>query len=160
SALGAEQRFALLRDAAAAGFSFVDVDWTLALDFGPLPHGVKCHRIVSRHVPDGTPEDLDAPLEELRAVLGEGDVAKLVTRARSCEDGLRMLAFVRRQKALVGFCSGAEGSFTRVLAPVFGSPFTYAAPAAFPGEPAPEPSAPGQIRVNDLRAVLPPSGVT
>lgn len=152
-----DERLALLRDAAKAGFGFVDVDWRDALDLGTLSG--KCHKIVSRHVTDGTPDDLAALADEVKGQMGEGDIAKLVTHARSCEDGLRMLAFLRTQKGLVGFCSGEAGTFTRVLAPIFGSPFTYAAAAEIPGQPAPEPTAPGQLRVNDLLALLPPGGV-
>ncbi|TAJ02735.1 MAG: type I 3-dehydroquinate dehydratase [Planctomycetota bacterium] len=152
-----EQRLALLRDAAQAGFGFVDVDWRDALDLGALAG--KCHKIVSRHVTDGTPEDLAELADEIKGQMGEGDIAKLVTHARTCEDGLRMLAFLRTQKGLVGFCSGEAGSFTRVLATIFGSPFTYAAAAQIPGQPLPELTAPGQIRVNDLLALLPPGGV-
>jgi shikimate dehydrogenase len=155
----AEQREALLCDAALAGFSFIDVDWRSALALGPPPPGTKCHRIVSRHERAGG-EPLTALAEDMRAVMGEGDVQKLVVEARSCEDGLEMLAFLRSQKAVVGFSSGAAGSFTRVLAPIFGSPFTYAAPASVPGWPAPEATAAGQLRVNDLRAALPPSGAS
>jgi 3-dehydroquinate dehydratase/shikimate dehydrogenase len=154
---GRDERLALLRDAAKAGFGFVDVDWRDALDLGTLAG--KCHKIVSRHATDGTPEDLAALADEVRGQMGEGDIAKLVTHARSCEDGMRMLAFLRTQKGLVGFCSGEAGTFTRVLAPIFGSPFTYAAAAEIPGQPTPEPTAPGQLRVNDLLALYPPSGV-
>jgi shikimate dehydrogenase/3-dehydroquinate dehydratase type I len=153
----AHERFELLRSAAQAGFGFVDIDFLHALDLGPLPG--KCHKIVSRHVTDSTPENLAELADEIRGQMGEGDIAKLVTHARSCEDGLRMLSFLRTQKGLVGFCSGEAGSFTRVLAPIFGSPFTYAAPAEIPGQPAPERTAPGQLRVNDLLALYPPSGV-
>src|SRR5690606_3039195 len=75
------------------------------------------------------------------------------------EDGLRMLRFLRTTRGVVGFCMGAAGSFTRVLAPIFGSPFTYAAPARMPGEPEPEPTAPGQIPADELHALMPPGGV-
>jgi hypothetical protein len=61
---------------------------------------------------------------------------------------------------LIAFSSGEAGSFTRVLCPIFGSAFTYAAPAAIPGEPAPEATAPGQIRVNDLRGQMPAGGLS
>src|SRR4029079_17559074 len=78
-----------------------------------------------------------------------------------CADGLRMLRFVReRGGGLIGFCSGEAGGYTRVLAPVFGAPFPHTAPAARPGMPEPETTAPGQIRVNDLRAQLPPTGLS
>jgi 3-dehydroquinate dehydratase/shikimate dehydrogenase len=153
-----DERLELLRNAARAGASFVDVDWRLALELGDVRGEGRCHRIVSRHETEGTPEDLPGITEEVRAVLGEGDLVKVVTHARTAEDGLAMLAHLRREKGLIGFCSGQAGSFTRVLAPLFGSPFTYAAPAEIPGLPSGPPTAPGQLAVDDLRAQWPPGG--
>jgi len=156
-----DERLDLLRTAARSGAAFVDVDWRLSLDLGEVRGEGKCHRIVSRHEPEGTPEDLHGLLEEVERVLYEGDLVKLVAHAHRCTDGLRMLRFVReRGGGMIGFSSGEAGSFTRVLAPIFGSPFTYAAPAALPGLPEPPLTAPGQIRVNDLRALLPPTGLS
>ena len=155
-----DELFQLYHDAAESGVRFVDIDYTLSLELGEVE--APCHRIVSRHVLDGTPEDLDAYLEEIQEVLYEGDVTKLVTHAHRCEDGLRLLDWLRSTKGIVSFCSGEAGSFTRVLAPIFGSPFTYCAPADIPDESgtSPEATAPGQLRVNDLHAVLPPGGVS
>lgn len=153
-----DERLDLLHAAARAGARFVDVDARHSLDLGEVAG--KCHRIVSHHDVEGTPADLGALHEELRAVLYEGDVTKLVTHARSVQDGLRMLNHLRSAGGLVGFCSGAAGSFTRVLAPIFGSPFTYCAPADLPGLGGGEPSAPGQMRVNDLLALMPPGGLS
>jgi 3-dehydroquinate dehydratase/shikimate dehydrogenase len=155
------ERLELLRTAARAGAAFVDVDARLSLELGDVRGEGKCHRIVSLHETEGTPDDLAGVLEEIERVLHEGDLVKLVTHARSCTDGLRMLRFVReRGGGLIGFCSGEAGRFTRVLAPIFGSPFTYAAPVAMPGMPEPPLTAPGQLRVNDLRAMLPPGGLS
>ena len=53
-----EERLEILQRAARAGARFVDVDWTLSLDLGEVPP--PCHRIVSRHDTEGTPEDLAA----------------------------------------------------------------------------------------------------
>jgi 3-dehydroquinate dehydratase/shikimate dehydrogenase len=154
-------RLDLMRTAARSGAAFVDVDWRLSLALGEVRGDGKCHRIVSRHEPEGTPEDLRGLLEDVERVLYEGDLVKLVAHAHRCADGLRMLRFVReRGGGMIGFSSGEAGSFTRVLAPIFGSPFTYAAPAALPGIPEPPLTAPGQIRVNDLRALLPPTGLS
>ncbi|MAB80008.1 MAG: hypothetical protein CMJ89_11710 [Planctomycetes bacterium] len=155
-----DELFQLYHDAAQAGARFVDIDYRLSLELGEVE--APCHRIVSRHVLEGTPEDLDACHEEIQEVLYEGDVTKLVTHADSCEDGLRLLAWLRGTKGIVSFCSGAAGSFTRVLAPIFGSPFTYCAPADIPDEGGAvvERTAPGQLRVNDLLAILPPGGVS
>jgi 3-dehydroquinate dehydratase/shikimate dehydrogenase len=149
-----EQRLELLQVAARAGAAFVDIDWRLSLELGEV-YG-KCHRIVSRHELAGTPEDLAALHEEQRAVLYEGDITKLVTHAERQEDGLRVLRHLRAcGGGLIAFCSGVAGSFTRALAPIFGSPFTYAAPARAAGGRA---SAPGQLRVDELMALAPPGG--
>jgi 3-dehydroquinate dehydratase/shikimate dehydrogenase len=156
-----DERLAILRTAARSGATFVDVDWRLSLELGEVRGDGKCHRIVSRHEVEHTPDDLAAMHEEVRDVLYEGDLVKLVGHANRCEDGLRMLAYLRAAGGgLIGFCSGPKGSFTRALAPIFGSPFTYAAPAVIPNEPPPERTAPGQLRVNDLRALFPPGGVS
>jgi len=151
-----DARLELLHDAAKAGARFADVPWHESLALGELPN--KCHRIVSRHDLEGVPEDLSAFHEDVAAVLYEGDVTKLVTTARTTEDGLRMLRYVRSTRGVVGFCMGEKGAFTRVLAPIFGSPFTYAAPAVMPGEPTPERTAPGQLRADELHALMPPGG--
>lgn len=153
-----DERIQLLADAAEAGANFVDVDWTLSLDLGAFEN--KCHRIVSRHDVEGTPEDLPSFLEEVRDVLHEGDIIKLATAARNTSDGLRMMKFLRETGGgLIAFCSGEAGRFTRLLCPIFGSPFTYAAPAIIPGEDAPPATAPGQYRAGELRALQPPSGL-
>lgn len=154
-----EERLTLLRDAAKAGARFVDIDWRLSLELGEVEP--PCHRIVSRHELEGTPENLAELDEQIREVLYEGDAVKFVTHARCTEDGLRMLRYLRRARGgTIAFCSGAAGSFTRVLAPIFGSPFTYAAPAIMPGGKGLPPSAPGQLRVGDLLAMLPPGGLS
>jgi len=158
SALDPGELCDLLHDAAEAGARFVDVDWELALELGEVK--APCHRIVSRHLLDATPDDLEAVHEEVKAVLGEGDVTKIVTHAASCEDGLRLLRWLATTKGVVAFCSGAAGSFTRLLAPIFGSPFTYCASADLSGESTGEPTAPGQWRVNDFLAALPPGGIS
>jgi 3-dehydroquinate dehydratase / shikimate dehydrogenase len=154
-----DERCQILVDAALAGARFVDVDWTLSLELGEVEP--PCHRIVSRHELEGTPDDLAAFDEEVRAQLYEGDVVKLVTHARNTEDGLRMLNWLRAARGgLIAFCSGPAGSFTRLLAPIFGSPFTYAAPADLPGMEGLEPTAPGQLRLGELLGCMPPGGLS
>lgn len=154
-----DERCEILASAARAGARFVDIDWTLSLELGEVE--APCHRIVSRHELEGTPEDLEAIDEEVRAVLYEGDAVKLVTHARCTEDGLRVLAHLRQARGgLIAFASGRAGSFTRLLAPIFGSPFTYAAPANLPGQEGLEPTAPGQLRLDELIGQMPPGGLS
>ncbi len=153
-----DEQLDALRSAARAGAAFVDVDWESSLDLGELGT-LKCHRIVSRHDREGAPEDLGEFEDEVRNAMYEGDLIKLVTHARCAEDALALLRHLRQARGgLIAFSSGEAGSFSRVLCRIFGSPFTYAAPAIVPGEPVAPLTAPGQMRVNDLRAVLPPGG--
>ncbi len=149
---GPDERLELLHAAARAGALFVDIDREWSLELGDV-HGT-CHRIVSHHEKGGTPEDLRPLWEAQRDVLYEGDVIKLVTHANTTADGLRVLRFLREESGLIAFASGEAGSFTRLLAPVFGSPFTYCAPK----EPSPL-TAPGQLRVDDFHASVPPGGL-
>jgi 3-dehydroquinate dehydratase/shikimate dehydrogenase len=83
-------------------------------------------------------------------VLGvRADVYKLVTTARKPSDNVRVLAAARglpRQK-LVVLAMGDLGFPTRVLSPVFGGCFTYAAPMATEG------TASGQASARVLRSV-------
>ncbi len=149
-------RIRALHDAADAGAAWIDVPWTLARQLGPVR--APARRCVSRHVLDGTPRDLAALVAETESVLLPGDRLKIVTHAACAEDGVRvLLAVAERARAgapIVGFASGAAGAFTRVLAPVFGSLATYAAPARGTGAP----TAPGQVPVDELRASWPARG--
>lgn len=162
-------RLALLERAARAGAAYVDVDWRLAEM--PLALPAECRRIVSRHDTRATPGDLAAAFAELARVLRPGDLPKFVTHARSGEDGVRVLEFARTLAGpAIVFASGEAGRFTRVLAPIFGSFATYAAPVQLAtladGEAGASaardggPTAPGQMGVDELRAALPRRGPT
>lgn len=149
----APERFELLRAAARSGATFVDIDARFAAEFGVAPAGAR--RIVSHHEKEGTPDDVAALFARVDASARPEDLVKIVTHARSAEDGLRVLAALRASaRERVGFCSGERGSFTRALAPLAGSRFTYAAPKAELAN-STRSSAPGQLRVDELRSMLP-----
>ncbi len=81
----------------------------------------------------------------------EPDVAKIVTFVRAWEDNFRLLALLARAKKLkqitVAFGMGPKGKISRILAPLMGSPWTYA--SADQGRT----SAPGQMTVEDMRTI-------
>ncbi|MEM1657704.1 MAG: type I 3-dehydroquinate dehydratase [Candidatus Jordarchaeales archaeon] len=75
-----------------------------------------------------------------------GDIAKVVTMARSVSDNLQVLRLVSLYpQRVVSFCMGELGVLSRVLCTFFGSPFTYASLDA--------PLAPGQLDVGTMRKV-------
>ncbi|MHA1608345.1 MAG: type I 3-dehydroquinate dehydratase [Candidatus Freyarchaeota archaeon] len=75
------------------------------------------------------------------------DVAKIVTLARRITDNLLLLklASTKRRGRTVSFCMGRLGAVSRILCPLFGSPFTYAS--------LDDPVAPGQISVDVMRRI-------
>ncbi len=101
-----------------------------------------------------------APIEELRSVLSHqikagADVCKLVTTARGPEDNLTVLRLVAEgwTVPVVCFAMGATGVVSRVLSPLAGADFTYAAAAAG------KVSAAGQLTAAELRQVYGTIGV-
>jgi len=151
----AQQRRDVLERAARAGAAFVDVDWRQAAGLAPLPG--KTQRVVSRHERE-VAGDVRALERELRAAARPGDRCKLVVEARSGTQALEVLALLADSPGdLIAFAAGAQGSFSRILAPILGSPWTYAAPDPLPGE-ALAPSAPGQLSVAQMRAAWPLAG--
>lgn len=80
------------------------------------------------------------------------DIPKVVTMARRFEDNLIALNLISwgasRGIPIVSFCMGETGRVSRVMAPLFGAPFTYG--CMDKGKEA----APGQIPVRDIRKVL------
>jgi 3-dehydroquinate dehydratase type I len=152
------ERVDLLKQAVALGADYVDVEWSTdgALR-GELIQAVRNHSgrvrlIVSCHDLERTPpvRELD---KRLRGCFESGaDIAKIVTLARSPEDNLRMLRLLagarKKGQAVIAFCMGDQGRPSRALAPLFGSPMSYAALAEG------EASAPGQWTVQEMRTLM------
>ncbi len=97
--------------------------------------------IASKHYFDHTPDNLPKLVASLKK--NYVDHVKLATYANSTLDALRMLHCVE-QTGCIGLCMGPLGTPTRLLAPLVGAPFTYAAPKAG------EESAPGQLTVEEM----------
>jgi len=153
-----DHRVALLREAAALGADYVDIEARTApsLRAGLLDsiarHGHAAEVILSCHLPAGTPGARSLRVL-LKGLMDEGaPVVKLVTFANRAEDNLRVLGLLpyarKRGQRLIAFCMGDQGRASRVLAPLLGSFLTYASL----GEG--EESAPGQLPVATLRRML------
>jgi 3-dehydroquinate dehydratase-1 len=101
--------------------------------------------IISYHNFQETP-----PRDELfkiaKMATTEGDLAKLAVMPQKMQDTLTVLELVSRCKNTIAISMGQLGSFTRVVAPLFGSPITY---ASLEGE-----IAPGQLEISTTREML------
>ncbi len=100
--------------------------------------------IVSYHNYEATPP-MDVVLGRVMRV--QGDTYKVVTTARKPSDNMRVLAAAKAlpRHKLVVLAMGELGFPTRVLSPVFGGVFTYAAPMSASG------TAAGQVSARSLR---------
>jgi 3-dehydroquinate dehydratase type I len=145
------QRWQTLIKAAKSGFQYVDLDLTnlkLKEQIVDLQEsGAKT--IVSFHKHDGA-----FTTQEMQRILGEemgsgADVCKIIGTAKQVQDNLTALNFVSENAGktrLVCFCMGDQGRISRLLSPVFGAFFTFAAL-----EEGSE-TAPGQISIKEMRS--------
>jgi 3-dehydroquinate dehydratase / shikimate dehydrogenase len=141
-----EQQFAILDEAVRYGAAAIDVEIEtaeMAPDRLRQFHG-KAQVIVSYHNFEATP-----PMESVlnRMLRVPADAYKIVTTARKPSDNVRVLAAAKslpRQRMVV-LAMGELGFPTRVLSPVFGGIFSYAAPLYAEG------TAAGQVSAKYLR---------
>lgn len=146
----AEHRFLLL-NAAKSGFRYVDVD----LDTPNLKEllaelrasSAKC--IVSFHNHKGTLSLTDLHGVLKREIAEGADICKIVTTATRIEDNLGLLQFVSEASAnarVVCFAMGELGKTSRLLSPMFGGFFTFAALETVGT------TAPGQMTLREMKA--------
>jgi len=130
------------------GAAIVDVE----LDAPGLPNLLRRGKsrglwLFSYHNMERTPplEELEAIVERMRAA--GADIGKVVTAARSFDDNITVLRLLRAFPGfdLVAFAMGETGRLSRVLAPLAGACFTFAAAAAG------RESAPGQVTAAEMR---------
>ncbi len=145
-------RVSLLRSLCSEGFEYVDIEHDvknlLDLVTEVRDQGVKV--ILSFHDFQATPK-----LRKLQKIAKKldsyhPDIIKVVTYARYVEDNLTCLRVVSipvYRERLICFAAGVLGKPSRVLAPLFGAPFTYA--SLEKGKEA----APGQLTLEELREV-------
>ncbi len=58
-----------------------------------------------------------------------GDIAKIACKVNSERDNARLLGLLDSGRDVIVIGMGEKGRITRIVAPLLGSPFTYAAPA-------------------------------
>ncbi len=75
-----------------------------------------------------------------------GDIAKFAVMPRNIQDTLTVLEVLSRVNNTIGISMGDLGKYTRVVAPLFGSPLTFASVDVE--------SAPGQLDINTTKNIL------
>lgn len=140
-----DERLDVLRQAAALGAEWIDVEWDAARKLLPLPAGSRA--IVSRHRFQPTRE-LEPLFADVRGVPG-ADLRKVAVSAGGAEDALRLLALAAQEpQPTLAVAMGDAGLVSRLAGGIYGAPWLYA--AASPGRP----GAPGQLPVEALAGLL------
>lgn len=141
-----ESRLSILESIASQNPAFIDIEYRVAekLDLSYLNVG----KIVSWHDFNETPS-----LEILSKIVGRclelGDIAKIVTAAKTLKDSLNVLRLYKMfpREKLVAFNIGEYGLFSRILSVSVGSPIIY---TCLPGEAL----ASGQPVINDVKEIF------
>src|SRR5688572_11734006 len=117
-----EARLIMLREAIANGVEYIDLEDDIA---GQIPRFGKTKRIVSYHSFRNTPDNLRELHSKLKAL--DADIVKIATMANQPHDNVRVLEMMQESDCpTIGMCMGDIGTPSRILAPKFGAPFTYA----------------------------------
>ncbi len=151
-----KERIQILIDAIKKGASCVDIELSSSEEsISKVINTAETHEasvILSHHNFEKVPSE-----EKLREKVREMnnynyDFGKIIGFSNNYEDSLRMLRFLikntknRPNGKIIAFAMGEKGGFTRVTAPLLGSPITYASVE--------EKTAPGQLSVSDMREIL------
>lgn len=147
-------RVRYLLKAAEVGADFVDVEFSMPLEFRKnlSQRGNTCQLIVSTHLLNGTPsrEDLEEIFRKMAAT--GADIVKIVTQARTPQDNLRVLGLISLAKNLgikiIAFCMGPMGRISRIASPLMGGYLTFASLETG------EESASGQIPIREMKKIL------
>ena len=149
-----ETRVHYLLDAMKAGADYVDVEFSIPLEWRQKIFQKKrsCGLVVSCHLLNGTPhrEKLEGIMENMAAT--GADIVKIVTWAKSWEDNFRVLELIPKARAMgveiIAFCMGPLGRISRIACPLMGGYMTFASLEKG------QESASGQIPAPDMKQIL------
>jgi 3-dehydroquinate dehydratase type I len=144
------ERKRLLFSAADSGFDFIDIELSTedASRIVKRLRDIGRRIIISNHIFDSTPNLLKLNQIFKKESKTQADVFKIVTLATKFEDNVRCLRFIKtasKKANVTCFCMGELGLTSRLLSPLFGGYFTYAAVKM--GREA----APGQLTITEMR---------
>jgi 3-dehydroquinate dehydratase I len=150
--MGAKDQMERLTAAIKAGATYIDIEIETERKqqktIIEIARQYKCKVIISYHNFEKTPG-----LKELYSIVDQcydlgADIAKLATLCNSLADSARLLSLYSNSKALVAFGMGDYGKITRIVAPLLGAEFTFAAMDEG------DETAPGQIGYSKMKKIL------
>lgn len=101
--------------------------------------------IISYHNFNNTP-----PLEKLQKLVNQaqkiGDIPKIAVQPNTKEDTYTLITLIMQNEGIIGISMGKLGAYTRIIAPIMGSPVTYASIT--------KESAPGQYNIKTTNEMI------
>jgi 3-dehydroquinate dehydratase I len=147
---GKRKEILLAAMGAGAGYVDIEVDAPDAYkrEIAAKAKAGKCLLIVSYHNYEKTP--VRAELDQIVKWCFESgaDIAKIACKANSQKDNARLLGLLDNEKKMIVVGMGEDGRLTRIVAPLLGSMFTFA--AATKGKE----TAPGQMEKETLEKAM------
>ena len=121
----------------------IDIELGTPINDEVIAHAAGKTVIVSEHDFEATPNEAGLGSMVERALKQGAHIVKIATMANSRDDVVRLLQFIHsRQEPMVAIAMGTLGALSRVIAPLFGSLYTYGYLT--------KPVAPGQLSVAEL----------
>jgi 3-dehydroquinate dehydratase / shikimate dehydrogenase len=123
-----KERLSLILQLVTLNPEYLDLEWDTSAEFiqqilDQYPH-IKL--ILSHHDFNSTAADLEALFHKIS--IKPAYLYKIATMANSTLDALRMLGFCQQYSdRVIAICMGKKGQLTRIAAPLFGNPISYAA---------------------------------
>lgn len=150
--LSESQQYKLLRRAIEAGAKYVDIELEASDEqkqrIMEVARRHECKIIISYHNYTETP-GMRELFEIVDTCFEKGaDIAKLATMVHNRVDNARLMSLYSDSRPLVAIGMGEEGKLSRVMAPLLGASFTFAAADGEVG------TAPGQISYSDMKAIM------
>ncbi len=151
-----EERIEILSKCIDEGASCIDIELStedeLIEKITQKARKNNCSVILSYHDFEKVPsiENLQKKVRKMEKY--DHDFKKIIGYSNSSEESVNILDFLiislgeTENKDIITFAMGEKGSFTRVTAPVLGSPFTYASMK--------EKTAPGQLKFSTVKDIL------
>jgi len=142
----------LLIAAIEAGASFVDIeidaDDKYRAEIVQKAHASGCQVIISYHNYEKTPDRAEL-MHSVKSCFDSGaDIAKIACQVHSQKDNSRLLGLLEYERRLIVTGMGNKGKICRIIAPLLGSPFTYASQETG------KETAPGQLDTRTLEDLL------
>ena len=126
------ERLELLKTAIESGAKYADIEIesnrNVINEIKRCTSDNNCDMIISYHNFDNTPSQ-----KELEEIIGKcfylgADVAKIACTVNSASDNATILSLFQLNKRIVALGMGSLGKITRIVSPLLGAEFTFAAP--------------------------------